>query len=199
VSTADKLNLGAINMKLLKSLALAALFSTASLSVLADSITNFGTVTLPSSLSYNQSFASASTGVTFFDDYTFTIPAGSANSVTSSINLDSILGLTNLRARLYAGSTHDITNSVPDLISNWGTTVNYSPSVGVTTVVLNPISLAAGTYTLQIKGTVAGLSGGSYAGVLNIANPVPEPETYAMFLAGLGLMGFTARRKSKQA
>ena len=25
--------------------------------------------------------------------------------------------------------------------------------------------------------------------------PVPEPETYAMFLAGLGLMGFVARRK----
>lgn len=187
-------------MKLLKSLALAALFSTASLSVLADTITNFGTVTLPSSLSYNQSFASASTGVTFFDDYTFTIPSGSANSVTSSINLDSILGLSDLQARLYIGNTHQ-TGAVATgtLMSAWATTVNYSPSVGVTTVVLNPISLAAGTYTLQIKGTVAGLSGGSYAGVLNIANPVPEPETYAMFLAGLGLMGFTARRKSKQA
>jgi hypothetical protein len=24
--------------------------------------------------------------------------------------------------------------------------------------------------------------------------PVPEPETYAMFMAGLGLMGFIARR-----
>lgn len=29
------------------------------------------------------------------------------------------------------------------------------------------------------------------------APPVPEPETYAMLLAGLGLMGFTARRKKK--
>lgn len=27
--------------------------------------------------------------------------------------------------------------------------------------------------------------------------PIPEPETYAMFLAGLGLMGFMARRRSK--
>jgi hypothetical protein len=25
--------------------------------------------------------------------------------------------------------------------------------------------------------------------------PVPEPETYAMLLAGLGLLGFTARRR----
>lgn len=26
-------------------------------------------------------------------------------------------------------------------------------------------------------------------------SPVPEPETYAMLLAGLGLMGFVARRR----
>lgn len=30
-------------------------------------------------------------------------------------------------------------------------------------------------------------------------SPVPEPETYAMLLAGLGLMGFTARRRKNNA
>ncbi len=30
-------------------------------------------------------------------------------------------------------------------------------------------------------------------------NPVPEPETYAMLLAGLGLLGFVARRKKQRA
>lgn len=30
-------------------------------------------------------------------------------------------------------------------------------------------------------------------------SPVPEPETYAMLLAGLGLLGFTARRKKLMA
>ena len=33
---------------------------------------------------------------------------------------------------------------------------------------------------------------------VNIA-PIPEPETYAMLLAGLGLMGFVARRRKQSA
>lgn len=57
----------------------------------------------------------------------------------------------------------------------------------------------AGTYTLQIKGTVSGSAGGSYGGVLNIAQPVPEPETYGMLLAGLSIVGFASRRKNNQA
>jgi hypothetical protein len=31
------------------------------------------------------------------------------------------------------------------------------------------------------------------------ANPIPEPETYAMMLAGLGLLGFIARRGKREA
>jgi len=31
----------------------------------------------------------------------------------------------------------------------------------------------------------------------NMVAAVPEPETYAMFLAGLGAMGFVARRRQK--
>jgi hypothetical protein len=33
----------------------------------------------------------------------------------------------------------------------------------------------------------------------NVATPVPEPETWAMLLAGLGLLGFTSRRKKNSA
>lgn len=39
---------------------------------------------------------------------------------------------------------------------------------------------------------IQGLADGSSIKVLS---PIPEPETYAMFLAGLGLMGFIARRR----
>ncbi|MDP3217955.1 MAG: FxDxF family PEP-CTERM protein, partial [Deltaproteobacteria bacterium] len=35
-----------------------------------------------------------------------------------------------------------------------------------------------------------------YAGLNVITTPVPEAETYAMMLAGLGLIGFAVRRRS---
>jgi hypothetical protein len=36
-------------------------------------------------------------------------------------------------------------------------------------------------------------------GVTHVTTPVPEPETYALFLAGLGAMGFMARRRRNNA
>jgi len=43
-----------------------------------------------------------------------------------------------------------------------------------------------GTYTTTVPNTTS----------FTVAAAVPEPETYAMMLAGLGLMGFVARRKA---
>lgn len=49
----------------------------------------------------------------------------------------------------------------------------------------------------HVGGTVENVNG--FAGVTysSMLAPVPEPETYAMLLAGLGLVGFTARRRNK--
>lgn len=60
--------------------------------------------------------------------------------------------------------------------------------------------IAAGSYQLHITGVMAasitpsptGESGGIILAV------IPEPETYAMMLAGLGLMGFVARRRRQK-
>jgi hypothetical protein len=52
-----------------------------------------------------------------------------------------------------------------------------------------------GAYSLKINGSV-GSGGGSYFGNI-VINPVPEPQTYAMLLAGLALVGFSARRMNK--
>lgn len=52
---------------------------------------------------------------------------------------------------------------------------------------------------MEIRETTGGIEdeyfGQFYAG--NSVLPVPEPETYGMLLAGLGLLGFAARRRKK--
>ena len=49
-------------------------------------------------------------------------------------------------------------------------------------------------YQFLVTGTVNGSFGGSYAGLL-AAVPIPEADTYAMMLAGLGLIGFMVSRR----
>ncbi|MES2205191.1 MAG: FxDxF family PEP-CTERM protein [Pseudomonadota bacterium] len=53
-------------------------------------------------------------------------------------------------------------------------------------------ALTAGDYHLNITGNVTGSFGGAYSA--NIT-PAPEPETWAMMLAGLGLVASATRRK----
>ena len=57
--------------------------------------------------------------------------------------------------------------------------------------------LAAGNYALNVLGFATGSTGGFYAGGA-IATTVPEPETYALMLAGLGIVGFVAARRRAQ-
>jgi hypothetical protein len=54
-----------------------------------------------------------------------------------------------------------------------------------------------GPFVLNLYGNA--LTGAKYSGEVTITSAVPEPTTYGMLLGGLGIMGFLARRKSKQA
>lgn len=60
-------------------------------------------------------------------------------------------------------------------------------------------NVAAGTYLLSATGTNAFGATAVNATYSVSAVPVPEPETYAMLMAGLGVVGFMARRKKKVA
>jgi hypothetical protein len=56
------------------------------------------------------------------------------------------------------------------------------------------LKVAAGNYHVNIKGNAYGTGGGTYAGSMTVS-AVPEPETYAMMLAGLGLIAVVSRRR----
>lgn len=72
------------------------------------------------------------------------------------------------------------------------------------------LSLNAGNHVVSIYGLEGCCSGGqqaqfkigdgnftSFSSTDNLVAAVPEPETYAMLMAGLGLMGFVARRRKQ--
>lgn len=55
---------------------------------------------------------------------------------------------------------------------------------------------AAQTYTGSSLYTLTKLSNGSYQDLVTVSS-VPEPESYALLLAGLGVVGFVARRRQR--
>lgn len=74
----------------------------------------------------------------------------------------------------------------------------FSPGVFLSTQTQAAVStLGAGIHTVTVSGT--GITGGSasYSGYVQ-AVPVPEPETYALLGAGLGVIGFVAARRRRE-
>jgi hypothetical protein len=105
-------------------------------------------------------------------------------------------------------------DSIRDPDFQWYASVNYIPSgaddqSGTFTGRIEHINL--GSFEVSAAVDFSGLAGnpvyyGFTAGTglatdghwVTSAVPVPEPETYAMLLAGLGLLGFAARRRKQQ-
>jgi len=79
-------------------------------------------------------------------------------------------------------------------IEGWSSSTAFGG--GAVTVNVIPLtSLAAGTYSLEIRGTSVGAAaGGTYTGSLNLT-PVPLPGALWMLASGLVLFGFAAGRR----
>ena len=58
-------------------------------------------------------------------------------------------------------------------------------------------NLTSGNYYYRLQGNANGLSGGAFT-LASSVTPVPEPGTYALLFAGLGVVGFVARRRRPQ-
>ncbi len=74
---------------------------------------------------------------------------------------------------------------------SWGTDAN-----GLSFVTLTFSGMQEGWYTLFVGGTDNDLVKNTLFDMTVSAAPVPEPETWAMLLAGLGLLGLRARRRA---
>lgn len=122
-----------------------------------------------------------------FDDvYSFTLGSGTG-ALGGLVGLD-LLGDLTLQYRFGVGAT-----------PVWGSfsssfVVPSDPDTGAFSLSTTFSGLTAGTkYWVNLKGTA---TDAAYSVTLA---PVPEPETYAMLLAGLGLMGAIARRRKATA
>jgi hypothetical protein len=61
----------------------------------------------------------------------------------------------------------------------------------------NPIATSPVCAYLTVAGASCGDSDNAAVGVFTAVGAIPEPETYALMLAGLGAIGFVARRRRR--
>ena len=133
--------------------------------------------------------------------------AGNDAQDTFVLDFSSYTSLTNFSAVLGAisafGQGYDISKATFDGVS-------FTPVVNVagfdywtyTTSNLSPTQ-----HTIEVAGTVLGGSANGFAGTFGVAatplslpSPIPEPQTYALLLGGLSLLGATAvRRKNRRS
>jgi len=129
---------------------------------------------------YTTSFFN-SIGTTFSDWLDFSLPAGSSGNGASNVISLSFTG-----------------NVFLNQFELWDTTSSSLISSGSTGGPTSFLSFSGasvpGSYQLKLGGYSNTSGPNAYAGSI-VVSPVPEPQTYAMLLAGLGLMVFSTRRR----
>jgi hypothetical protein len=135
----------------------------------------------------------------FADTFSFTIASplftgGSVSDLPISFTLTfppfstvNLYNITGLNVKLYGGAVGS-GSLLFDLDSNPLSSADYKAGSGLFDV---------GNYYFAVSGTGAGALGGKYQFAVTAIAPVPEPESYALLLAGLGVMGTIALRRNR--
>jgi PEP-CTERM motif len=155
----------------------------------ANATTTFSVWTGSDIAGWTASFGNTSVGNAFNDLIAFSLPGlsstGSAIVSSNTVRVGHI-SIANVSLNLF------------DLLSSG---VIVASATGAPSNTLNFVfgpGPVPGNYDLNIAGVKINHSlPGGYNGIITIDPilPVPEPKTYAMLLAGLGLVGFSARRR----
>jgi hypothetical protein len=133
-------------------------------------------------------------GVTFSDIFTFNGSQSPATSF-SVVDVPLSVGGTNFNGiltglSLFSAGANGIVGGGDDTLLRSSTSTNGN------SLTLNYDQPLSGASFVTVTGISNGTAGAIYAGA--VAAAVPEPETYAMLLAGLGLMGAVVRRRSNR-
>jgi len=175
-------------MKIAKSMMAAAVFAAASFgaSAYAADISQApeALAVIDNTAFFGDTFTANNNANTFADHLTFSVTSMPAtfNAIVASISGSADTGLDISNLGLYTSTGTLVTSG----------TLGSSGAMDIWT--LNGGTLAVGNYYLQVSGSMVSNTGGSFGGSVML-QPVPEPETYGMMLAGLGVVGLLARRR----
>lgn len=133
-------------------------------------------------------------GMSFSDIFTFTLSQPNVSSSYEVANVPTTVGSTSFDGILSA-------------MSLFSAGANGAIGGGDDTLLASATNSGGDSLSLDYNQSLSGLSYISVTGISNasggaiyageITAAIPEPETYAMLMAGLGLMGAVVRRRSK--
>jgi len=123
----------------------------------------------------------------FYDYYSFSLAStASLDVVAFALDFGKGRNLKNAEFELFSGTQGS------------GTLVGSFALAGLGPITQNFNDLSSGNYYYEVTGQVGGKHGGTYAFTSSL-EPVPEPSTTALLLAGVGLMVLTARRRGTKS
>lgn len=132
-------------------------------------------------------FFGATRAGAFNDNFIFSFgSASTASSAVSSINLGGLQDVSFTSVNLTTGA------GFTTVVATFNNVM--SGAIELRTLTTSPTLTAGVQYAISVIGTASG-GNGSYSGTVNVS-PIPEPETYALMLAGLVAGGFLSRRRS---
>ena len=125
----------------------------------------------------------------FMDTYSFYLGTAQANA-SSAVALNFSLDTTQLYH--ISGGSYSLFSK--DSNASFGTWA-FDGTSGDTS---HTVMLTNGGYYFGVSGVADGTNGGIY-GISTAIAPIPEPETYALLLTGLAVLGFASQRRRRLA